>query len=269
MRIGLYCSIVLHLCVMLLLFVGVPMISRDVNTDYAIVAEVVPISELTNIKVKSSEKIAEEQKESNKASKAVEENKPVETKPEPKVSEAEKVPDKSIKDKKDIKPEPKQEEKKKDDKKKKKDDDFAKNILKSLDQEAKKKDNKKLDKDTKDTEKAVKGDTNKEYNANLPMSISEIDGIKSQITSKWNTAAFSGSTEKAMQVVVKIELDMDGNVMSAKPVLENNASPYYRIFVESAVRAVKLASPIKNLSKDKYHIWKEIEFRFDSSGMIY
>lgn len=276
MRTGLYCSIVLHLCVMLLMFVGVPLMVRDVNTDYAIVAEVVPISELTNIKVKNTEKIAEKEKDSKKAPKAVEEPKAEESKsdakPEPKAketSDAEKIPDKNVKDKKETKPEPKKEEKKKDDKKKKKDDDFAKTILKSLEQETKKKNDKKIDKDFKDIEKSIKGETNKEYNPNIPMSISEVDGIKSQITSKWNTASFSGSAEKGMQVVVKIELDMDGNVISALPIAENSSSPYYRAFVESAVRAVKSASPIQNLSKEKYHTWKDIEFRFDSSGMIY
>jgi outer membrane biosynthesis protein TonB len=247
------------------------MMVRDVNTDYAIVAEVVPISELTNIKVRSADKVASEEKESKKAPKAIEENssKP-EPKAEPKVKEldnAEKIPDKNIKDKKDLKPEAKKEAKKQD--KKKRDDDFAKTILKSLEQESKKSNTKQQDKDSKSSEKAIKGDTNKEYNANLPMSISEIDGIKSQIINKWNTSTFSGSTEKAMQVIVKIELDMDGNVISARPILENNPSPYYRAFTESAVRAVKAASPIQNLSKDKYHTWKEIEFRFDSSGMIY
>ncbi len=257
---------------MLMMFVGLPLMVRDMNTDYAIVAEVVPISEITNIKVTHSEKLANKDKEV-KVPKAAEEPKQQEKREEVKpkemkeVDEAVKIPDKKVKEKKEEKPQPKDAKTKKEDKKKK-EDDFAKKILKSLERSSSKAD-KKVDKDFKDIEKSLKAETNKEYNHNIPMSMTEVDGIKSQITSKWNTAVFSGSSEKAMQVTVRIQLDMDGKVLSAQPVLDSNSSPYYNAFVESAVRAVRSASPIQSLSKDKYHTWKEIEFRFDSSGMIY
>ncbi|MDF3047468.1 MAG: hypothetical protein K0R73_586 [Candidatus Midichloriaceae bacterium] len=273
MKMGLYCSLLLHLVALAFLFLGFPLIVSEMNQDYAIIAEVVPVSELTNVKIKSSDKAAEQEKEAKKSSKAPETKKPEESKTsktkDAKQADAEKVPDKNVKDKKDKKVPQKIEEKTDDAKKKKTDDTFAKSILKTLEQDAKKNLDAKADKDFKELEKSLKGETNKEYNPNLPMTISEIDGIKSQIISKWNTASFSGSAEKGMQVIVKIELDMEGKVISAMPIADNNSSPYYRAFVESAVRAVKMASPIQNLSKEKYHTWKDIEFRFDSSGMIY
>jgi outer membrane biosynthesis protein TonB len=267
---GFYYSLLLHTCILLMMFVGIPMVHHDVNTDYAIVAEVVPVSELTNIKVRSATKIAKEEKSTNKAAKAVEEKSQQDKKSEAKsVEDAESIPDKDSKDKKKTDKKDVKKEEKKDDKKKK-DDNFEKSILKSLEADSSKKTDKKLDKEFTELEKALKGDTNKEYNSNAPMSMSEIDSIKAQITSKWNTAAFSGSSEMGMQAVVKIELDMDGNVLSAKPIgLGSNQSQYYRSFVESAVRAVRAASPLQHLTKEKFHSWKEIEFRFDSSGMIY
>ncbi len=273
MRMGLYCSLLLHLIIATIMFLGFPLIASEMNPDYAIIAEVVPVSELTNVKVKSSDKIAEQEKESKKIPRTAEAPKPEERKAskekEVKQPDAEKVPDKNVKDKKDKKDTKKPDEKKEDTEKKKTTDDFAKSILKTLEQDSKKNIDAKADKDFKDLEKALKGETSKEYNPNLPMTISEVDGIKSQIISKWNTASFSGAAEKGMQVIVKIELDMDGKVITAMPIADNNSSPYYRAFVESAVRAVKMASPIQNLSKEKYHTWKDIEFRFDSSGMIY
>lgn len=252
---------------------------RDLITDYAVVTEVVPVSELTNVKVKESNRKDEIQQQTKKAPKSVEvavnkeEPKPIdEKKPEIK-EEAEKIPDKN--EKKPDKPEkpeqPKEIEKKKEENPKKKtDDSFEKSILKSLEEEAKKKNNKKVDKSFKDLADALKGETNKEYNQNLPMSMSEIDAIKSQISRNWNTTAFSGSVDaKTMQVVLEIKLDTGGNIISVKPKLERNRSPYYRPFVESTIRAVKSSSPLQNLSREKFHSWKEIEFRFDASGMIY
>lgn len=251
------------------MFVGVPMVNRDVNTDYAIIAEIVPVSELTNVKVRSASKVAKEEKQTNKSAKAVEDESKMEKPNKDKAADAsEAIPDKNSKDKEKPKKEDKKEDKKDD--KKKKDENFEKSILKSLEADSSKKTDKKLDKEFAELEKALKGDTNKEYNSNIPMSMSEIDAIKAQITNKWNTTSFSGSSEMGMQVVVRIELDMDGNVLSAKTTgFSANQSQYYRAFVESAIRAVKSASPLQYLTKDKYHSWKEIEFRFDSSGMIY
>lgn len=289
MRTGLYLSIALHTVAILLLLLGLPFLSfKDINTDYAYVVDVVPVSELTNVKVKASNRKDNTEQQTNKAPKASAEQQKEEEKSNTKESSkkatetekpAEKIPDKNVKEEKK-KEEPKKDEKKpdkakakdepkKDEKPKKKDDSFEKSILKSLDSDAKKTDNKKVEKDFKDLADALKGDTNKDYNPNLPMSISEIDAIKSQIVKAWNTTSFSGANDKGMQVIINIELDMDGNVIKVTPQKMSNNSPYYQVFVESAIRAVKKASPLQNLTKEKYHSWKEIEFRFDSAGMIF
>lgn len=279
---GIRLSLLLHVCLVILLVFGLPVFHRDLQSDYAIITDVVTVSEMTNVRVKQSNQKDQQETQTKKAQAAqeikVEEEKKPEPKPEPPKKEApkpdadaEKVPDKKApkevkkEDKKQSEPKPQD----KKDKPKKKEESFEQIILKSLDQDKQKKNQKVIDDKFKELEDALKGDTNKDYNANLPMSISEIDAIKSQIVKKWNTAAFSGANSQGMRVVVEITLDMDANVISVNPKRESNSSPHYDAFVASCIRAVKAASPLQNLSKEKYGTWKEIEFTFDSSGMIY
>lgn len=275
---GITFSLVLHLCIVLLLVFGVPVLTvrQDLIYDYALTTEIVTVSELTNIKVKTTDNKSKEEAQTKKAPKAVEteEVKAEDAKKldDNKADDAEKIPDKTKKkeDKKQDNQEAKANQRE-DKKKKKKEDDFAKSILKSLESDKKNKaDDKKIEKEFKELEDAIKGDTNKEFSEHAPMSISEIDAIKSQVARNWNTTSFSGAPEaKNMRVVLYIQLDMEANVMSVMPKNGLNGSPFYRAFVESAVRAVKAASPLQNLPREKYHMWKEIEFRFDASGMIY
>jgi outer membrane biosynthesis protein TonB len=284
-----YYSLALHIILLLLLVLGMPAMRSEMMHDYAIVAEVVPISELSNV---NTQKMQKRQTEKTMTSKA--KAPPVSSTPtsnirkeqdasstrenQPKNStinknkDAEKVPTTSVSEKKQPNKKPKDKEKtnKQDIQPKDKAQDFASSILKSLEsknsQESKEEEPKV---DFKNIEKLLQGDSNKPFNENLPMSISEVDAIKSQIVSKWNTASFNGAAAEGMQVIVLIELDMQGNVVKVQPQIQSHSSPYYRAFVESAVRAAHLASPLQNLSSEKYHNWKEIEFRFDSSGMIH
>ena len=43
----------------------------------------------------------------------------------------------------------------------------------------------------------------------------------------------------------------------------------YNAFIDSVMRAIKTASPLQHLPKEKYDTWNEMELIFDSSGMIY
>ncbi len=277
MQRGFTLSIIFHLILGVLIIYELPaLFHKEIQTDYAMVVDVVNISELTNVKVKTTDKKNDESTQTKKAPKSQDVKQDAQEKSKEKIAKAdddsEKIPVKKETPKKqEVNQEKKLEKEKKDDpKKKKKTDDFEKSILKSLDEESKKKENKKVDKEFKDLADALKGDTNKEYNDNIPMSMSEIDAIKSQITKTWNTSSFSGANSKGMEIVVMIILDMEGNVLSVQPKTSiANSSPYFQAFTDSALRAVRAASPLKNLDKEKFGSWKEIEFRFDSSGMIY
>ena len=288
MRFYLILSLVFHLVVAILCFAGLPsLLEREIKTDYVMVAEVVTTSDLTNVLIKAAQ-APEKHAETPKAPKSikeevVEEKKAEEHKAEIIEKDQQVVAENIAPKKKEEKPKPEkkkaeQKAKKTETKKtpKKKDDSFEKSILKSLEENNKKSKekpetkDKKIEKDFSDLANALVGETNKEYNSNLPITMSEVDAIRNQISHNWNTTSFSGSADaKSMKVTIKIELDIEGDVLYVKPETQNNNSSHYKVFVESAIRAVKLSSPLQNLSKEKFASWKEIEFDFDSSGMIY
>jgi len=151
-------------------------------------------------------------------------------------------------------------------KEKKKQDIFSEAVLKSL-----KSGEKAAKSETDDIENAIQGNVDDlSYKPELPLSISDLESIRSQISSKWNTAAFSGNSEnKSMQVTIIILLDRGGNVTDVNPVSSSGGGKTYQVFVESAIRAIRMASPLQNLPAEKYDVWQEIEFSFDASGMIY
>lgn len=282
MKLSLCYSLILHASVILLIFLS-DLSFKSNNIDYALViTDVVPISDITNVRVAQNNKLNESKSDQSQPvnsqevkkveEKPVKPQEPTQTQPKEIIpqKEFEKIPDKKAQDLPKVTDTKHTPKKNNVSTKPDKNDDFTKNILKSLQDSVKKSDDiKKINKDFNNLENALKGETNKDFNSNLPMTLSEIDGIKSQIIRRWNTASFGGSAEKAMQVIIRIKLDGNGNVLDAKPQFEVNSSVYYKPFVESALRAVNSASPITNLSKDKYNTWKEIELRFDSSGMIY
>jgi len=259
----------------------------------------------------SQKKVAEKEKEIKKPEpkpdlkEEVEEPKPIpeikkeieKPKDEKVVEDKEKIPTKEIKkepekkkeikkeDKKPIekKIEKKQENKKKDpekpkkEKKKEPDDNLANSVLKSLKEGGKKssKNNKQKQQSLNDImENAIKGDTTSDFDNESELSMSEIAAIRSQISQAWRVTSFSGGKDnKNLQVIVKIQVDENGEVKDIK--IKNKTTPsgadgkVYNAFIDSVMRAIKTASPLQHLPKEKYDTWNEMELIFDSSGMIY
>lgn len=76
-----------------------------------------------------------------------------------------------------------------------------------------------------------------------------------------------------MQVRIRIQLRQDGHLLRPPQVLDagDTARPsqeYYRIFVESARRAVQSCEPYDNLPLAQYDIWRQIDFTFDAADML-
>ncbi|MFQ5348586.1 MAG: hypothetical protein ACE5ED_12250 [Rhodothalassiaceae bacterium] len=74
-----------------------------------------------------------------------------------------------------------------------------------------------------------------------------------------------------MQVRIRIELRRDGRL--ARPPqfvdagdLSAPGRDFYRIFAESARRAVLNCQPYDNLPLSQYELWRQIEFTFAGSG---
>lgn len=123
----------------------------------------------------------------------------------------------------------------------------------------------------------VEGETNKEYNRDMPISISEQDAIRSQIERTWNQAYYGAGylaheNAREMRVKVRISLAVDGTVLGVRAMSDAkmlHENPLYQKFVDSAIRAVYNASPIQHLPPEsQYEVWHEMQFTFSSSGNI-
>lgn len=262
-------SFALHFLAAIIAFVGLPKLlpPREDPTPLVMSVELLPISEVSNVKP-SDKPIQKEQKAPTpKTPKPVEPSvkelpkeppKPVEP-PKQKVSESTFDPTAGA--------EPKPEEKPKEEPKPTPDEFAA--LLNKLKQE-----------NTTDTSKDAKDKTNTAenktksdapYDASLPLSISERDAIRSQFVACWRVPA--GAKDGAsLAVRVKITLGQDAAVQSAivSPDQQGRyaSDPLFRAAADSAVRAVHQCSPLKNLPADKYGSWREMELNFDPKDML-
>ena len=164
----------------------------------------------------------------------------------PKVVQKPKIPD--FVEKKDVKKE----------KKKIKDDNRLNSILKSID-EIKKSKSQKIENVEKNIDEEISRFDEK-------LTISELDMIRRQFISCWNIPAGAKNIE-SLQVLVKISLDKEGNVINSKLINTKNLdNPFYRAASESALRAVRHPACKKlKVPEKKYKIWKNITLNFDPS----
>jgi outer membrane biosynthesis protein TonB len=105
----------------------------------------------------------------------------------------------------------------------------------------------------------------------LQLSISEKALIKKQIEDGWRNIPVGAQGIEQAKVVVYISLDKDGTVLQVKIVdtLCNGVSAgICQALADSALRAVKQASPLKNLPVERYDTWKEFQFLFDPSEIL-
>ena len=239
-------SVLFHLVVVSILVILPNYINLSKKTVISeIPIEVVDISEKTKIKKSSKKKTNNEENE-----KFFSAPKPI-SKPE--VPEfVEKVKEKKRKKKKV--------EKQKKEIKEKIEDKRLSSILKSID---KLKSERKKVKDKKPPIEPIENDT---LDPSEKLTISELDMIRRQFLNCWNVPAGAKNIQN-LQVLVKIKLDEDGNVIDSELIKTSSLNDsFYRAAAESAMRAVrhpsckKLKVPVK-----KYKTWKNITLNFDPS----
>jgi colicin import membrane protein len=95
---------------------------------------------------------------------------------------------------------------------------------------------------------------------------SEIDALRAQIQACWNPPI---GAENAQDLIVRLRIQFrtDGT-LSAEPALINNgSSAYFRVAVESAMRAVRRCQPY-TLPAAKYEVWRDVEVTFDPRDMF-
>jgi hypothetical protein len=107
------------------------------------------------------------------------------------------------------------------------------------------------------------------FRPDTPLSMTEIDSIRTQIQRNWNVPA--GAQDAHLMIVkLRIQLLPDGTVHRVEIVEKGRieSEPFFRSMAESAVRAVKRTHQINNLSPDKYHLWRDITVNFDPRDMF-
>jgi outer membrane biosynthesis protein TonB len=90
-----------------------------------------------------------------------------------------------------------------------------------------------------------------------------VAAISKQVTPCWNIPV-AAQGAGGMRAELQILLGPDGSVQSVEPLdtARMNGDPIFRIFAESAMRAVRACSPLK-LPPEQYQVWRNIIFNFD------
>ncbi len=293
-------SAILHLVLLGVFFLGFPSVFEKLPEEQDVMTfEILPISELSNVKneniVAKKAIEPEKSKEVKKSATAKKQDPtPVEPKPEEKKEavkeeekpkDAEKIPEKEPLKKEEKKKEPEKKvepkiEPKKEPKKETpkpkakpkiapKEDDSIDSILKNLEEESVGTDSKVLKKSNAEQLEGTKKTRGMEYNEDSPLSITEKSLVKSQIEKNWRPPV-GNQNLKDVRVMLHMTLETDGtisNVTVIKIICPPNSDATCKLTAESAVRAVRQASPIENLPVDRYDVWKEFNLLFDPSFM--
>lgn len=272
-RDGIRYSLFLHGALIVFAIFGLPEIFKSHTEELPTVmtVELLPVTGQTNVKPASQKPEPPKEKPEEKAEKATAQKAQAESsqsQPAPKPEDVP-LPEEKKEVEKPKEPEPKKEEPKKK-------DDLA-SILKSVADAAKKEEGKEnKEKETKEApttqaEPDKNTSTSENYDNSLPLSLSETDAIRSQIQKNWNIPA-GAKDAHTLKLVLRIELNIDGSVISAELAEQKSryqSDSFFRAAVDSALRAVKMSSPLQNLPPDKYGTWKSMDMTFDPKDVLY
>lgn len=290
---GLTFSAILHFAVFMVVMFGLPSFSsKNIKDEQVITVELLSVSEISNVaprKVKPKFRPKPPKKEILSAAKPKKSlpdpaKKPevVEKNLEPLVSPKLKEKPKKEVVKEVKKPAPKPQVKKVEEKVEKKIEepkepeiDFGA-VLKSIEEIS-------LEDEKNEEESAENFDSVEDFLSNVkdetkykpghPLSISEKDEIKRQITENWTVPAGAKDAQE-MAVSLRVFLARDGMVQKVikHDKLRYASDSYFRTMVDSAVRAVYKTAKLKNLPADKYDVrdgWRELDLNFNPSEMLY
>ena len=109
------------------------------------------------------------------------------------------------------------------------------------------------------------------YDDTIPLSLSERDSIRSQFQACWTMPAGAPNPENLV-VTLRVQVNPDGSVQQAELVPSQqgryNSDRFFFAAANSALRAVQLCSPLRNLPPQKYDTWKDMELNFDPTQML-
>jgi outer membrane biosynthesis protein TonB len=275
-------SVILHIIVFAIAAGMVPSCSRKVEAPKYISIQITPLSSSDKQaaapgKIEpNKEEVKPEPKPEAKPEKPVEKPEEVKKPPVKQVMEkpnlAEKKPNVKPLEKPVEKPTPNkskdaQKKKKEEDKIKKKEDeavaDFKESLLKNLEQ-SEEGDLNAAPTDKKPTTESKSASGQGGFVPDAAF-VDEIMGkIQSQVSKCWSIPIGAQSVEN-IKANIYISLDRKGAVLKAEVAdsARYASDVTFRVVADSAVRAVKECSPIRDLPEDKHQHWGEIEFTFD------
>jgi colicin import membrane protein len=279
---GIFISACIHLILLMIAFLGLPdwFERESMPEPLVITLEQFPIKDITN--VKSSNKPIMQKTKTPPAPplKPVEKPKtttsPTPPKPKP-VDKPKPKPEPKPVDKPKPKPEPVEKPKPKPEPKTEenidaKDDAALEEVLKKIQEEARAGDEEAKPTKAPPAPAANLTKSDAPYDPTIPISISERSAIVSQIIPHWRIPAGSAD-DYSLKVSVDVELRQDGSVISARPASSQAgrmaSDTVFRAAMDSAIRAVYKASPLKNLPMNKYGSWKSLTLNFDPSMQLY
>ena len=262
-------SSMLHLIVVGFFYFGLPSIFEKLPEEQNVITfEIVPISEITNIKTESK---AKQKSKTAKKSKKVKTSKPAPKKKTPAPKKPVKKKIEKSKKKKEIIPVKKKKEPKKPKPKKKKIvekkvEDPLDAILKNLDKESKGNSAKTPTRSHETKEKGNKTAYSDRYNDEKALAVSEELEIKRLIRKNWRQpTGFEYSS--GVKIQVTISLDKNGKIKKSRAknrVCPPDAGALCSLLEESIFRALKKVDTIENLLPERYNVWKEFTLDFDS-----
>ena len=102
---------------------------------------------------------------------------------------------------------------------------------------------------------------------NVGLSDRQIEAVRQQLASCWSPPV--GARDEAMEIEIRIRLEPDGGVRSAELMSrERMGDAFYRAAAESALRAVRICSPLQGLPEEHYSSWKVLSLTLDPQRML-
>lgn len=99
------------------------------------------------------------------------------------------------------------------------------------------------------------------------LSQSEIDALRRQIERCWDVPP-GAADARDLRVEFNMRLKQDGTLAADPRLLSRGSGPYFQIFAESALRAVRQCQPY-NLPAAKYEVWKDVDLEFNLRDMFH
>ncbi|MDG1436568.1 MAG: hypothetical protein P8P83_02130 [Rickettsiaceae bacterium] len=257
---AIFISSFLHLILIGVFLFGMPSFFQKSPPEQTIITfEVLPFKDIPNVKTES--KVSTKEKKAEK-SKEVKKSLP---KPKEQVKkETPKPPNKKNKAPSKTKTPPKQEKKKPAPKPK---EDPMDALLNQLEKESQGNDLKTpttSNSEQKASDKFARG-TN--YDEDSPLSITEKLAIQNQIHKHWRAPAGANNLEE-IRIIIHIFLEKNGvikDITVKDRICPGLSDVACKLVEDSAVRALKKASPLEGFILSRYDIWKEFTLEFDPS----